>query len=210
MHRLITLACAVTAATLLVVGCGSSDDSGSSSNGGSTTGGSTTGGSATGGSGGGSSAAKCADPAYADVTASDFPSQTVGGLACANASDAAGVCDNDLAAIGAGCGKTCLTQVGMADATQAACVGTCINQMLLASSAPLADACLTCYTSDVACARKMCFAQCAFAPTSDACAQCRIDMGCTPTFYSCSGLPIPTGLDLGTGMGAGGSAGSGS
>jgi hypothetical protein len=186
MRRFFTLASAVTAATLLVVGCGSD----------SATGGSNTGGN--GGSGGSASGAKCTAPQYTDVAVSDFLSGADASKACAAAVDASNVCNNDISTIAATCGKSCLL-MGGDDAAQASCVATCVDQGLPSSATPFSDGCMACYTADVECARKNCFAQCATAPTSQACAQCRIDMGCTPTFYDCSGLLVPTSLDLGAG-----------
>lgn len=199
MHRFFSLACAVAAATSLVVACGSSDDSGSGN----------TGGSSSAGAGGSSADQKCAAPAYADVAAQDFASKSVSGKACSDDTDLTSLCQEDLAGLGASCGKTCLLQAGSDDAAQATCVAACINQGL---SKPLTDECMTCYTTDVQCARKECFGQCAVSPTSDACQQCRIDMGCLPAFYDCSGAPVPTGIDLGSGgsSGATGAAGGGS
>jgi len=202
MHRFFSLACAVAAATSLVVACGSSDDSGSGNNAGS----------AGSGAGGSSSTQKCAAPAYADVVAQDFASKAVAGKACSSDSDLADLCNEDLAGLGASCGKTCLLQAGTDDAAQATCVAACIDQGLSSGAKPLSDGCMSCYTTDVQCARKQCFAQCAAAPTSDICLQCRIDMGCLPAFYECSGAPVPMGVNLGAG-GAGdatGAAGGGS
>jgi hypothetical protein len=197
MRRFFALTGAVTAAALWVVGC--SSDSSSS---GTSAGGSSTGGSSSGGSGGSSSDAKCSAPQYTDITVSDFLSQADASKACGSSTDATNVCDNDVSTAGATCGKSCLL-MGGDDAAQASCVATCISQSLPSSATPFSDGCLSCYTADVQCARKQCFAQCATAPTSDGCLQCRIDMGCTSTFYDCSGLLVPTGLDLGAGASAG-------
>jgi len=200
MHRFFSLACAVAAATSLVVACGSSDDSGSGNAGGSAGAGA--------GAGGTTSAAQCAAPAYADVAAADFASKADTTKACAGDSDLADLCNQDLAGLGASCGKTCLLQAGSDDAAQATCVAACINQGLTSGATPLSDACMSCYTTDVQCARKECFGQCAVSPTSAGCQQCRIDMGCLPAFYQCSGAPVPSGIDLGsTNSGSGGAGG---
>jgi len=202
MHRFFSLACAVAAATSLVVACGSSDDSGSGNSGGS-------GGSAGSGTGGTSSDQKCAAPAYTDIPAQDFASKATAGKSCSGDADLAQLCAEDLAGLGASCGKTCLLQAGADDAAQATCVAACINQGL---SSPLSDGCMACYTADVQCARKQCLATCVAGPTSAACLQCRVEKGCLPTFYACSGAPVPTGIDLGA-SGAGnttGDAGGGS
>lgn len=197
MHRFFSLACAVAAATSLAVACGSSDDSSSGNNGGSS------------GSGGSSSAAKCAAPAYADVASSDFASKADTSKACSGDSDLADLCNQDLAGLGASCGKTCLLQAKSDDASQAACVSACIDQGFSSGATPLSDGCMSCYTADVACARKNCLGPCATNPTSSTCQQCRIDMGCLPAFYDCSGAPVPAGIDLGSGNMTG-EAGSGS
>ncbi len=210
MHRFFSLACAVAAATSLVVACGSSDDSGPGSTAGSgNAAGSGNSAGAGGSSAGGSTGSQtCAAPAYADVPASEFASKAVAGKACSSDSDLTDLCNEDLAGLGASCGKTCLLQGGD-DATQATCVAACIDQGLSAGATPPSDACMSCYTADVQCARKECLAQCLASPTSDTCTQCRIDMGCLQVFYDCSGAPLPTGLNLGA-AGATGAAGGGS
>jgi hypothetical protein len=198
MHRFITLACAVAAATVVVVGCGSSGDDSSPGGGGS------------GGSGGSASDAQCAG-AYSDRKASAFVAATTADKGCT--ADAATACSNDMTTVTGTCGKTCLVMAASDDDSQATCVAECINENLSTGSTPISDSCLACYTTDVACARHNCFAQCGIAPTSAGCAQCRVDMGCAAPFYACSGLPIPTGLTLGNGAaGAGdqnGSSGAG-
>jgi hypothetical protein len=95
-------------------------------------------------------------------------------------------------------------QAAQTEAAQATCNATCIAEKIPAKSKALSDACVTCYTNDVGCARVHCFAECGFAPASQACAVCRVDNGCAPAFYQCSGLPTPTGSTPGAG-GEGGS-----
>jgi hypothetical protein len=186
MHRLITLACAVTAATLIVVGCGSSDDSSSSSNGGS------------GGSGGTSANAQCVGD-YSDLTQSAFTAKLASDGKCIDASDATVVCTNDVTKTAETCGGDCYKKGGDS-AAQDACTSDCLNGNLTPT---LSADCLACYVADVGCARTHCLLQCGVAPTSSACATCRQTNGCVDAFYSCSGVPLPASAAAG---GSGGAA----
>jgi hypothetical protein len=186
MRRLITLVCAVTAATWLVVGCSSSSDTSSTSSGGSTS---------TGGSGGGASDVKCVG-SYTDLTQSAFTAKVSSTGMCANSSDETAVCTNDVTTIAEQCGGSCF-QAGGTDAVQDGCTSTCLSSMVTPA---LSSACQTCYVSDVACARKNCLLSCGLAPTSAGCATCRQMNGCVDAFYSCSGVPVP-GSSTTTGSG---------
>lgn len=205
MRRFFTVASAVTAVTLVVVGCGSDSTSGGTSTGGtggSSTGGSSTGGSSTGGSGGSTADGTCTAPQYADVTLIDFLSQAADkAKACAGDTDASNICSNDVSKAGANCGKSCLAAGD--DAAQATCVEACINQNLPSGATPLSDSCLKCYSANVQCSKMNCLAPCLASPTGQDCAQCRVQKGCSSAFYDCSGLPVPTGLDLGPSSSAG-------
>lgn len=196
MHRFITFACAVTAATLLVVGCGSDSDDSSSGGGGS-------GGSgASAGSGGGSSSAQCVG-VYADLTQTSFTSKLATDGKCIAASDATAVCTKDVTKTTAQCGASCYATAEKTDAAQDACTSSCIS-----GSITLSADCLGCYLTDVACSRKHCLLMCGTAPTSAACATCRQENGCADTFYSCSGLPLPSAGGGSGGTGGGTSTGA--
>lgn len=187
MRSLFTLLVAGAAAGLWVVGCGSdSTDTGP------------------GGAAGANSAAQCVGT-YADLTASAFDAKNSSSKACAT--DAPTVCSNDLTKIVGDCGKNCALTSGPDDAVQATCVVACLADKV-SSPKPLTEACTTCYVDDVACARNNCYGECAFAPTSALCTKCRVDKGCAASFYGCSGVPVPTGFDLGSG-GAGDELGAG-
>jgi hypothetical protein len=174
MRYLMTLVVSATTAALSLVGCGSDSDTGSANNAGS----------------GGSPISECVG-AYADYTPADFLAQTEADKACSGSTDATSVCANNLPLIGGQCGKGCL---GMgSDAEQAECVAECIQAELTKShSPPLTEECMACYTTDIACARKNCVAQCGLDPKGEECFTCRLDNGCVEGFYTCSGLPEPT------------------
>lgn len=202
MRRFFTLVVAATTAVLSLTSCGSDSDdsankggSGGSSNG--VSGGHSGGhsgddsGSDSGGAAGDGSTSQCVAN-NAEFTLSEFLAQTQADKACSSESDATSVCQNDMPVIGGTCGKGCL---GMGDdAEQAECVAGCIQDALAKSqSEALSEDCLACYTADVECARKNCLTTCGLAPTSAACATCRVDNGCVAAFYACSGLPEPGG-----------------
>lgn len=193
MKALSLLVPAALAGLIAITGCGDDDDddSGAAGSGG------TTGGS--GGSGGGG---QCKG-VYADKTEAELADEAGDG-ACTSASDVAAVCANDINTLAASCGLSCFAQGGD-EQEQLMCNMTCITGM---TDPDPSSACIGCYLESVACARINCQQQCIADPTSDVCVQCRIDEGCTPGFFECSGLPIPTGLDLGGG-GAGGTTGNG-
>lgn len=189
---------AVLAALIAAPGCGDDDDD---DTGGAGTGGGTPG---TGGSGGTNGAAQC-EGVYQDKTEAELASEAGDG-ACTEDSDIAAVCANDINTLAASCGLSCFAQGGD-EAAQLACNLTCINGM---TNPDPSTECVGCYLASVACARMNCTQQCINDPTAEPCIQCRIDEGCTPGFYTCSGLPVPTGLDLGGGgQGEGGGANGG-
>ena len=184
MRSLFTLLTAGATAALWVVGCGSDSTSGAA---------------------GTNSNSQCVGT-YADFTASVFADKTAKGKGCS--ADAPTVCSNDLTKLVGDCGKNCALTGGADDAAQASCVVACLADKI-SMPKPLTDACTNCYVDDVACARNSCYGECAFAPTSPVCTKCRIDKGCAASFYGCSGVPVPTGFDLGSGGGAGDEPGAG-
>lgn len=162
---------AATAAAFSVIGCGDDSDGGSSNNG---------------GGGGGSSVTQCVGN-YDEFTATEFYAETTPDKGCSSQSDMASVCANNMPLIVGTCGKGCLN---MGDEAQ--CVAECVQAELTdKKSAPLTEACLTCYGTDVACAKDNCLVACGLNPTSEACATCRAEKGCAEEFYACSGLPDP-------------------
>jgi hypothetical protein len=183
MRRISMFLVSVIAGALAVAGCGTDDDSGNQSAAGAS----------------GAAATQCVG-AYSDFTSTKFDEQTTSGKGCSL--DGASVCSNDVTGAVGTCGKTCYFNVAHDDETQAACVAPCIAQAVT-----LSDSCISCYVEDVACARNLCFAQCGFTPGSPECAKCRADNGCASAFYGCSGLPLPTGVELGGG--SAGASGSG-
>ena len=114
MRHLITLLSAVAAATILVVGCSSSGDNGSTSNG---------------GSGGSASDAKCVG-AYADLTQTTFNAQVTSAGKCADASDESSICTNDVTTIAEQCGASCYATAGTASSAQDTCNTTCLSTMI--------------------------------------------------------------------------------
>ncbi len=196
MHRFFSLACAVAAATSLVVACGSSDDSSSGSNGGSS------------GSAGSSSNVQCVGD-YKDLKQTEFSAKVSSSGKCGGSSDVGSICVNDVTTAAEQCGAGCV-KMGGSTATQDACTATCLNGAVTPS---LSDDCTGCYVADVGCARDNCLIQCGVAPASQACADCRQTNGCIDAFYTCSGLPVPgsssTGGDTSTGAGGEPSANGG-
>jgi hypothetical protein len=176
MQRLITLVCVVVTATSLVVGCGSDSNSGSPS---------------AGGSAGASSDPQCVGD-YADLTLSTFTAGVATSGACTGTADIGSVCGNDVTTKAEGCGLNCLS---MAAPDMDACVASCLNTQV---SPALSAACVTCYATDVGCARDNCELNC-LSPTSPKCTMCRQQFGCIDAFYSCSGLPVPGSSSSGAG-----------
>lgn len=166
MRRFFMLTIAATTAVLSAIGCGSDSDGGN----------------------GGNTATQCLGN-NAEFTPAEFLALTEPGKGCSSESDVNTVCSNDMPLVAGTCGKGCLS---MSD--QATCVAGCIQDAVThGNSQPLSAACLTCYGTDVDCARTNCLSQCGLGPTSEACANCRVEKGCAEAFYNCSGLPEPTG-----------------
>ncbi|MEO8902174.1 MAG: hypothetical protein ABI488_09855 [Polyangiaceae bacterium] len=135
---------------------------------------------------------------YSDLSQTTYNRSSQPDLGCSSDDDLTNTCTNDLTTIAGTCGRSCLS-VAAQDAA-AACAANCINNNL---PSPFSESCMDCYTADIYCARTLCLGSC-LSPTSKACATCRVEKGCASSFYGCSGLPVPSGLDLGTGEGGGG------
>jgi hypothetical protein len=174
----------------MAVGCGGDDDE---ENGG---GAGTTG---TGGGAGSGGAGTCKG-VYADKTQAELAAEAGDG-ACTSAADIAAVCANDINTVAASCGLSCFAQGGD-EAAQLQCNTECVTA---ATDPDPSVPCMGCYLQSVACVRENCVTQCVSDPTAPACIQCRLDEGCTGAFYNdCSGLPLPTGVELPQGGQGGG------
>lgn len=180
MRRFFTLLVAVAAATLSVGGCSSSDSAGGGGGGGSA----------------GSANGQCKGD-YAALTQSELDAKTASKGKCV--ADVPAICGNDVTTTAEDCGADCYKNKAPDDATQNACVSSCITGIVA-----LSDGCVGCYITDVGCARDHCLLTCGLAPTGAACLSCRIANGCAPAFFSCSGLP-----DEVTDTGAAGAGGAG-
>lgn len=182
MNTLKIIVCTLALLALPLAGC-SSDDSGGSSNGGTTA--DTTGGNATGDAAGGGG--------------SDAQAATGGGSGeCTNDGDLAIITGGQVDATGEAttCGLGCLSQPS--DQQEQCSLDCVIN------ATGLSSACAGCYASSIKCTIDECVAQCAANPESDGCLQCREDKGCTPTFYTCSGLTPPGSEPAADASGSGG------
>lgn len=145
---------------------------------------------------------------YSDKTLADLTTGASTG-ACTSAADLAVVCANDVNTTTSNCALGCNAQGGDAG-TKVACTVACVKGQL---NPPPTDACIACYADSVACALQYCLQPCLAGASDPTCTTCRVQHGCSGTFYrSCSGLPVPTGLNLGGAGGAssgtGGSAGA--
>lgn len=74
------------------------------------------------------------------------------------------------------------TQADVATATK-----TCATPML----PDYTSACLDCFVQSAVCAAQKCLAACVADPGAPACDQCRVEQGCIPNFYACSGITSP-------------------
>lgn len=143
---------------------------------------------------------------YADKTLDQLTAGAASG-ACTSASDLAAVCANDINGTASSCGLSCNSQPGDAG-TKVACTVDCVKGKL---APPPSDSCIGCYADSVACTFQFCLEPCLAGASDPGCIACRVQNGCAGAFYnSCSGLPLPTGLDLGSAGAGGSSAGGGS
>jgi hypothetical protein len=126
------------------------------------------------------------------VTEAAFMANLSTAGACITSSDADSVCTKNVTAAAQTCGSGCFAMGGDVP-TQDACTSSCIAGMVT----PLSSDCLNCYVADVACARAHCLVKCGTAPMSTDCADCRETNGCTSDFYTCAGVPMPSGAPSG-------------
>jgi hypothetical protein len=142
---------------------------------------------------------------YSDKTLEQLTTGAKSG-ACTSATDLAAVCANDINGTASNCGLSCNSQPGDAG-TKVACTVDCVKGHL---NPPPSDSCIGCYADSVACTFQFCLEPCLAGASDPACIACRVQHGCAGAFYnSCSGLPLPTGLDLGSAGAGGSSAGGG-
>lgn len=182
MRRFFTLLVAATTATLSVVGCGSEDDSAAPGN--------------TGGGAGAPAAAQCKGD-YAALTKEQLDAAVDSSGKCGGDDDRAVVCANDTTRKVTICGSDCFMTGGSTE-VQDACVASCVERT---TSPSLSAGCIDCYVADIACTRTNCPIVCGASPTSVGCAACRVQFGCAPDFFACSGLPGPDDLSGAAGAG---------
>jgi hypothetical protein len=192
MRRLGLLITGFITGCLLVSACGSDDTAtptgtaGAAGSGGS---------SGSGGSGGGSTCVGL----YSTMTPAAFTAALTSGLACADSADASLICANDVTTDVGTCGVQCYQAHFGDDPGIKSCTADCVNGKLPSA---LSSACMDCYTTDVICTATNCATQgCLADPAGTMCINCRIQNGCAPGFYGCSGLPVP-----GTPIGAAGAS----
>jgi hypothetical protein len=174
-----------------IVGCGLVSACGSDS-----TSSTPTGTAGAGGTGGG--AASCVG-SYADLTPAAFAAAVTAGLGCSASADTSLICGNDVTTLTGMCGVQCYQAHFGDEPGIKSCTADCVNSML---PSPLSTSCSDCYTTDVICTAKNCAASgCLTDPAGSACVSCRVQFGCAPGFYTCSGLPLP-----GTPIGAAGAS----
>jgi hypothetical protein len=118
---------------------------------------------------------------------------TAGGK-CASATDLDTICNNDIGGSVRTFGAACFAANPGATAQV---LGACTIGEIKKDSAPdPSDDCLGCYIAVTGCTLAGCRDECAANPSAPACLQCQVVKGCLPTFYQCSGLPLPPGLSL--------------
>jgi hypothetical protein len=128
---------------------------------------------------------------YSDKTPAELEAETTSG-ACAD--DTATICANNVPQQASDCGVAARKQA--TDPNDLMELGSLTLSCLQTELDPApSNPCLGCYIQSVACAAQNCLNDCAGGETA-ACQQCRISAGCTTAFYQCSGLPVPTGLDV--------------
>lgn len=134
-----------------------------------------------------------ADSNEADTTADTTPAVTD---QCTNAEDLARITDDtkaDPADIAAKCALgTCIGSLSDPDALET-CTSDCMRDGTsdLGADGLTAD-CRGCYAASVRCTAEKCLGECAGGADAPGCVSCRETKGCTPEFFTCSGLTPPT------------------
>ncbi|MEC9073281.1 MAG: hypothetical protein VX938_12905 [Myxococcota bacterium] len=75
-------------------------------------------------------------------------------------------------------------------------IAKCTSEKLVAKYG-LTEGCSSCFAEVLACLVEECLLKCGADPSSDDCTCCKQDKGCTPDFYTCSGLPEDPPIDCG-------------
>lgn len=131
------------------------------------------------------------DMTQPDTTPSEDTSAGAG--ACDNSADLAVIGANNPADKAAACG-TSATCLPLALQQKVDEFETCVRDCMLDANRPnfayaVSVDCTECYVDSVRCTATLCLGECAANPSSDGCVSCRETKGCTPDFYTCSGLP---------------------
>ncbi|MCA9513861.1 MAG: hypothetical protein KC635_02860 [Myxococcales bacterium] len=130
------------------------------------------------------------DTLQADTTEADT---TALSDQCNNTADLARIGDTtkaDPADIASNCGRgPCISKALGGDyAGFETCTADCMtNGTDTIDAAELSSGCTTCYAASARCTAEKCLQECLSA--GSACDTCRNTQGCTPDFYTCSGLP---------------------
>jgi hypothetical protein len=120
---------------------------------------------------------------FASFTRATLGTNTAASGAC-KAPDLDVICVADIGAKARACGTSCLQSAGtLGEASLIQCVDACLQM-----NKDLTIGCSNCYRELVACTAKNCLSDCSD-PNSNACKTCQTTKGCTPTFFTCSGLP---------------------
>lgn len=145
-----------------------------------------------GGGDGGDGGAECKGT-YAGFTAGDIQANAKSEGACITAAQVAQICTVDPVRQAAMAGATCFIALNKRGDALRTCTiegDSSIDLQGINDVAPdLTNACMACYADAVVCAAAECVSECAADPESQDCDECRETQGCTPTFYTCSGLP---------------------
>lgn len=75
-------------------------------------------------------------------------------------------------------------------------IAACTTEKLMAKYG-LTEGCSTCFAEVLACLVEECLLKCGADPSSYDCTCCKQIKGCTPTFFTCSGLPDDPPIDCG-------------
>jgi len=129
------------------------------------------------------------DVTTTDVTTTDdVVEDVVVGDACTNAADLAIVSSQDVSGMATTCATSDCISFATSDPPDLPGMTTCTDDCVIAASGVSAG-CSTCYSGAVICGVVYCINDCVNNPNSQDCIDCRETNGCTPGFYTCSGLP---------------------
>jgi hypothetical protein len=105
-----------------------------------------------------------------------------GDTTCFNDTDCPAVEDGSYRATA----KDCLLNECLNQDDEAQCVSDCLVEELGVTAE-----CSICYGTSASCSAENCLSDCIADGDSPECAACQEESGCTPSFFSCSGLAIP-------------------